>query len=80
MIRRLRSKALTYRKIAELSNCSQGSVALEIRQWEEEKTKGVERNLDNEINTELIEPLEPKSTEVDEEGSIPPLPVPVVRF
>lgn len=30
LIRRLRSKGLTFREIA---NCSQGSVALEIKEW-----------------------------------------------
>ncbi len=80
LIRRLRSKGLTFREIARLANCSQGSVALEIRQWEEEKAKGIERNLDDEIQTELIEPVEQESNEIDEENDIPPLPVQVVRF
>ena len=55
LIRRLRSKGLTYRRIAELSNCSQGSVSLEIRQWEKEKAEGLEKNLDDEIDSELLE-------------------------
>jgi DNA invertase Pin-like site-specific DNA recombinase len=78
LIRRLRSKGLTFRQISELANCSQGSVALEIKEWDKEKSKGINRNLDENITQELslrnnvklnIEKILP-----------PPLPIPVVRF
>ena len=76
LIRRLRSKGLTYRKISELANCSQGSVSLEIKEWEEEKAKGIERNLDDEISKELL----PKPEKQKEIPELPPLPIQVVRF
>jgi len=83
LIRRLRSKGLTYRKIAELSNCSQGSVALEIREWEKEKSEGVEKNIDKEIDSELVdltEQLQVKDEEAKGDDDVPPTPVSVVRF
>ncbi len=51
-------------------------MALEIREWEIEKSKGIERNLDHEILSELQE--KPKSDPHETEP--PPLPVEVVRF
>lgn len=83
LIRRLRSKGLTYRRIAELSNCSQGSVSLEIRQWEKEKAEGIEKNLDDEIDSELLEitsQLDNLSEDKKVDEEIPPEPVSVVRF
>lgn len=79
LIRRLRSKGLTFRQISELANCSQGSVALEIKEWEAEKAAGIERNLDAEINKELSDKSEEKNFE-DTAPAPPPIPVEVVRF
>lgn len=68
---------LTFRQISELANCSQGTVALEIKEWEAEKAAGIERNLDDEIDKELSD----KPQEKNFEGTAPaPLPVEVVRF
>lgn len=78
LIRRLRSKGLTFRAIAELANCSQGSVALEMKAWEKEKAEGIERDLDAEIQEEL-QPTTVRKKE-EEDSDPPPLPVPVVRF
>lgn len=77
LIRRLRSKGLTFRQISELANCSQGSVALEIKEWDLEKSKGIIRNLDEEISQELTNEKQESKTE---ELLPPPLPIPVVRF
>jgi DNA invertase Pin-like site-specific DNA recombinase len=78
LIRRLRSKGLTYKQISELANCSQGSVSLEIKEWEEEKAKGIEKNLDDEISNELLE--KPKPEKQEQAFEPPPLPIQVVRF
>ena len=79
LIRRLRSKGLTFREIANLANCSQGSVALEIKEWNKEKAEGITSEvLDEEITEELEEKLNPKKE--PEEVEIPPEPIPVVRY
>jgi DNA invertase Pin-like site-specific DNA recombinase len=78
LIRRLRSKGLTFRQISELANCSQGSVALEIKEWDQEKLKGINRNLDDDINQELNRTCKPKN--LIEKILPPPLPVPVIRY
>lgn len=79
LIRRLRSKGLTFRDIANLANCSQGSVALEIKQWNKEKAEGkISEVLDDEITVELEEKEIPKKE--PEEIEVPPVPIPVVRY
>ena len=81
LIRRLRSKGLTFREIARLANCSQGSVALEVKAWNMEKENGAETiDLDEEISNEL-DPVEESKIIKDEnfEVSSPPQPIPVVR-
>ena len=80
MIRRLRSKGLTFRQIAELANCSQGSVALEIKEWEAEKAAGVEKDLDAQINEELSESTAQFEQEQSPKLLPPAIPVKVVRF
>ena len=65
-----------------MANCSQGSVALEVKEWNAEKENGtVTINLDEEISNEL-EPVEESKIIKDEiiEESSPPQPIPVVRF
>ncbi len=51
-----------------------------MKQWKKEKEQGSEnQNLDNEIQSELENPVEtspPKNNEVEP----PPVPIPVVRF
>lgn len=79
LIRSLRSKGLTFREIARLANCSAGSVALEVKQWNKEKEAGLETiDLKEDFSEELIrqnEKIKPPC-----ESEIPPLPIPVIRY
>ncbi len=80
LIRRLRSKGLTFREIANLANCSQGSVALEMRAWKKEQEEGIEsKDLSNEIQLELENPIL-KSSPATKEIEPPPIPISVVRY
>ena len=57
----------------------QGSVALEIKQWNKEKAEGKTTEvLDDEITEELKEKEIPKKE--PEEIEDPPVPIPVVRY
>jgi hypothetical protein len=81
LIRRLRSKGLTFREIARLANCSQGSVSVEMREWETEKADGIEKNIeDEEITGELHEKMVNTPEINAEEIEIPPMPIQVVRY
>jgi DNA invertase Pin-like site-specific DNA recombinase len=42
LIRRLRLKGITYKEISRISGVSQGAIATELKQWEEEKKNGKE--------------------------------------
>ena len=80
LIRRLRSKGLTYAEIARLANCSQGSVSLEMKEWQKEKDLGAEQVFESdEISDELIDEKILQKENL-QENEIPPVPVPVVRF
>jgi DNA invertase Pin-like site-specific DNA recombinase len=80
LIRRLRSKGLTFAEIARLANCSQGSVSVEMKEWQKEKDQGKEQLFEHdEISDELIKNKLPEK-ENSQEIEIPPLPVQVVRF
>ncbi len=82
LIRRLRSKGLTYAEISRLANCSQGSVSVEMKQWEKEKAEGTEQSFeDDEISNEVSK----KSVNVEKIESIemektPLTPIPVIRY
>jgi DNA invertase Pin-like site-specific DNA recombinase len=81
LIRRLRSKGLTYSEISRLANCSQGSVSVELKQWEKEKAEGNEQSFDEEeITVELVENTqeEKKPSQIIEDT--PPIPVPIIRY
>ena len=52
-------------------------MALEIKEWNIEKSKGINRSLDEEINQELACENQERKVEV---LLPPPLPIPVVRF
>jgi DNA invertase Pin-like site-specific DNA recombinase len=81
LIRRLRSKGLTFREIARLANCSQGSVSVEMRQWEKEKAEGVEQNFeDGEISGELQDKIVNTPKVSADEVEIPPVPIQVIRY
>jgi DNA invertase Pin-like site-specific DNA recombinase len=81
LIRRLRSKGLTFAEISRLANCSQGSVSVELKEWEKEKAEGVEQKFeDEEISDELLENIQKKSEPQNPSEETPPLPVPVIRY
>ncbi len=83
LIRRLRSKGLTYAAIAKIANCSQGAVSTELKLWEKEKQEGTEQSFDGiSIDDELTEKIEPDNTENAEsiEEEIPQKPIPTIRY
>ena len=81
LIRRLRSKGLTFREIARLANCSQASVSVEMKQWKKEKAEGIEQNFeDEEISGELQDKIV-NTPELDaDEVEIPSVPIQVIRY
>lgn len=78
LIRHLRSKGLTYAEISRLANCSQGSVSVELKLWEEEKAKGIDSKLEEQVN--FLEPNSQVDHAQSDDKKVPPLPVPVVRY
>lgn len=78
MIRERVINGLIFKEITNPANFSQGSVALEIKQWNKEKAEGkISKVLDDEISEELEEKETPKKPD---EIEFPPVPIPVVRY
>ena len=75
LIRRLRSKGLTYKEISRIAGCSQGAVSTEIKSWAKEKSE----NGDSEIVSTDIPAMKNEPTiEAEEELEVEPLEI--IRF
>ena len=89
LIRRLRSKGLTYAAISKIANCSTGAVATEIKLLEKEQKEGIlqenddnlalEKELCPDIEVEAIDNNESANNE-EETPEEEPLPIPTIRF
>ncbi len=77
LIRTLRKSGLTYRRISEIAGTSQGSVSLEMREWEKEIAENRETIYEGDIP---IPAEEDESTEKNEEIIGELKPIETVRF
>ena len=77
LIRRLRSKGLTYKEISRIAGCSQGAVSSELKSWAKEKSEKEDGQVD--VGSGDIPAMKNESTvEAEEELEIEPLEI--VRF
>ncbi|MDH4468010.1 MAG: recombinase family protein [Bacteriovoracaceae bacterium] len=53
LIRTLRKSGLTYKAIAAITKVSQGAIATELKEWQQEKTEGKEQIFPNDIPADV---------------------------